>query len=399
MSRILFAWELGAGAGHVASFLPCALLLQERGHEVVFAVRDLPRTEIALGGHPFPILQSPIFVRDNITLPPAVSYPELLLRFGYGDASDLRGMARGWLGLFETVRPDLVVVDHGPTALLAARIADLRRSAIGTGFSLPPRIDPMPSFRPWLDVPHDRLVTSERHVVDAVNQVVLGLGGRTPLGVLADLFDVAESFLCTVPELDHYDRTDGTYWGPTVDRRVGDEPEWPAATGPRIFVYLPGTYGGLDRLLHDLRSIRASKLLYLPGRQPGKKAVSSDASMRISPNPVRMERVLEQCDLVVCHAGHGTVAAALLAGRPLLLIPDHVEQLLLARKVVALGVAKMVNPDSRPSFGRLIGDILQHTEFAAAAHEFARKYEHFAGVTPQRAIAARCEELMATPAR
>jgi UDP:flavonoid glycosyltransferase YjiC (YdhE family) len=112
-----------------------------------------------------------------------------------------------------------------------------------------------------------------------------------------------------------------------------------------------------------------------------------------------MDHVLDQCDLVVCHAGHGTVAAALLAGRPLLLIPDHVEQLLLSRKVVELGAAKMVNPDSRPSFGRLIGDILAHTEFTVAAREFARKYEHFSGVTPQRAIAARCEELMAAPAR
>jgi len=296
------------------------------------------------------------------------------------------------------VRPDLVVIDHGPTALLAARVARLRRATIGTGFSLPPRVHPLPSFRSWLDVPAERLAASEREVLDVVNDVVVGLGG-TALEVLADLFDVAETFLCTVPELDHYGRGEAQYWGPAVDRLAGDDPEWPASAGPKIFVYLPGTYGALDRLLQDLRAVRASKLLYLPGRPPAKKTPSGDTTMRVSVNPVRMEHVLEQCDLVVCHAGHGTVAAALLAGRPLLLIPDHVEQLLLARKVVELGAAKMVNPDSRPSFGRLIGDILQHAELAAAASAFASKYEHFTGVAPQRAIAARCEELLAAPPR
>jgi UDP:flavonoid glycosyltransferase YjiC (YdhE family) len=395
--RLLFAWELGGGAGHVTRFLPTALILREHGHEVVFAVRDLPRTKVVLGRHHLPLLQSPMWVRENPGLPPAMSYPELLLRFGYHSASDLAAMARGWLTLYEMVHPDLVVIDHGPTALIAAMVAGVRRATIGTGFFIPPRLHPMPSFRPWLDVSADRLQRAEREVLDVVNEALLALGAERKLTVLAELFDADEAFLCTVPELDHYQRADGHYWGPAFDALGGDEPQWPLSEGPKIFVYMPGTWAGLNRLLQELSDMRASVLLYLPGLALGSAESYAGPAMRVSARPLRMTQVLRECDIVVCHAGHGTVAAALLAGRPLLVIPEQVEQFLVARQVVKLGAAKMVNPDSRPKFQRLIDEILSHGEFAEAARRFATKYSRFGQAEPYRSIAERCEALM-TPA-
>jgi UDP:flavonoid glycosyltransferase YjiC (YdhE family) len=390
----LFAWELGAGAGHVTRFLPTALLLQERDHEVVFAVRDLPRTKLVLGRHRVPLHQSPLWLRDNPGLPPAVSYAELLLRFGYQNVADLKAMVRGWLTLYEMVRPDLVVIDHGPTALMAAMVGGVRRATIGTGFFLPPRLYPLPSFRPWLDVPADRLQRSEREVLAVVNGALLALGAERRLSGLAELFEADEAFLCTVPELDHYPRDQGHYWGPAFDALGGDEPQWPSSDGPKIFVYMPGTWAGLPRLLQELAGLRASVLLYLPGLALAAAASYAGPSMRISARPLRMAQVLRECDLVVCHAGHGTVAAALLAGRPLLVIPEQVEQLLVARAVVKLGAARMVNPDSRPKFSRLIQGILSDGELAQAARGFATKYSHFGPAQPYRSIAERCEALM-----
>ena len=46
MSGILCVWELGAGYGHLGRLLPVALQLRERGHEVVFALRDLTHAEV-----------------------------------------------------------------------------------------------------------------------------------------------------------------------------------------------------------------------------------------------------------------------------------------------------------------------------------------------------------------
>ena len=51
MARYLFAWELGGDYGHLARLLPVALELRARGHEVVFAVRDLMGAEKLLTPH------------------------------------------------------------------------------------------------------------------------------------------------------------------------------------------------------------------------------------------------------------------------------------------------------------------------------------------------------------
>jgi UDP:flavonoid glycosyltransferase YjiC (YdhE family) len=397
VKRVLFAWELGAGAGHVTGFLPTALALREHGCDVLLAVRDLARTRIALGRHELPALQAPVWTRESPPLPPAMSYAELLLRFGYRDATDLAGMIRGWLALFDVVQPDLVVVDHGPTALLAARIAGLRRVTIGTGFYLPPRVHPLPSFRPWIDVPAGRLARSEADVLAVVNASLARVATAAPLRVLADLFDADEEFLCTVAELDHYTRAAGArYWGPTFDLSGGDEPSWPPGDGPRIFVYLPATSGLLAQLLTELAGMRAPVLGYVPGLGARAAGTHDRPSLRIGGRPLRMGRVLEQCDIVVCHGGHGTVAAALLAGRPLVVIPDLVERLLVARNAVRLGAAKMVNPDSRPKLRRLVEDVVSDEAFAQAARRFAARHADLAAAAVPRAIAARCRSLLET---
>jgi UDP:flavonoid glycosyltransferase YjiC (YdhE family) len=95
--------------------------------------------------------------------------------------------------------------------------------------------------------------------------------------------------------------------------------------------------------------------------------------MQISLKPLRMSQVLKECNVVVCHAGHGTVAAALLAGRPLLVIPDLVERFLVARNAVKIGAAKMVNPDSRPRLRRLIEDVLSDDKICRGSHAFRHK--------------------------
>src|SRR5438094_9447671 len=41
MAKIEFAWELGAGTGHVATLLPIAAAMKARGHDARFFLRDL----------------------------------------------------------------------------------------------------------------------------------------------------------------------------------------------------------------------------------------------------------------------------------------------------------------------------------------------------------------------
>ena len=49
MARVLVAWELGAGYGHIERIAPVAGRLRARGHTLAYAFRDLVRTETRRG--------------------------------------------------------------------------------------------------------------------------------------------------------------------------------------------------------------------------------------------------------------------------------------------------------------------------------------------------------------
>ena len=395
MSRILYVWELGAGYGHVGSVLPLAVELKGRGHEIIFALRDLAHAERFLGRRGFPLLQAPIWItpRRGPDLP--VNYAEMLANFGFLDRLGLTGMVKAWRSLYALVQPDLTVIDHAPTALLAARGTGMRRILVGTGFYSPPRTSPMPSLRPWLNVPPERLLESERQVVATINELSGDLGMK-PLDVLADLFDADADFLCTFAELDHYPRARATYWGPRFASEEGVVPEWPAGTGERIFAYLSATHFDFERLLGQLKDLPYRTLVHASGLSEKHVMKYQARNLVLSVEPVRMTLASRESDLVICHGGHGTTAASLLAGRPVLAVHRHVEQLLLARNIVSRGLGKTVNPDSKaPSYKQMVREIFSDSGFAERARAFAAKYSDFDLTKQTQLIAARCEEILA----
>ena len=394
MSRILYVWELGAGYGHVSSVLPLAVQLKERGHEVIFALRDLAHAERFLGRRSFALLQAPIWTSDRRGPDLPVSYAEMLANFGFLDKAGLTGMVKAWRELYRLVRPDLLVIDHGPTALLAARGTSIRRVLLGTGFASPPRTAPMPSLRPWLNISQDRLLESERQVMETINGLSRDLEMKPP-ETLADLFEVEEDFLCTFPELDHYPRTDARYWGPFFASDEGVVPEWPPGRGERIFAYLSPAYRDFEKVVSQLGDLSCGTLIHAPGLSAKLIAKYQARNVVFSPEPVRMAQASREADLVICHGGHGTTAASLLAGRPVLVLHRQVEQLLLAQKIVAGGLGKTVNPDSKnPSYKQLTRDILSDARFTERAQQFAAKYSDFDVVKQIDLIVARCEEII-----
>ena len=54
---------------------------------------------------------------------------------------------------------------------------------------------------------------------------------------------------------------------------------------------------------------------------------------------------LPRCDAVLCHAGTGTTLAALVAGLPLVLVPQGADQFDNARACQRAGAAKVLVPD------------------------------------------------------
>lgn len=442
MATILFAWELGGDYGHLSRLLPVALEMARRGHTPVFAVRDLMGAEAILAPHQIRVFQAPLWLGQVTNLPEPISYAEMLMRFGFLNARALTGICRAWRHLVDAVKPDLLVLDHAPTALLATRGLGLPRINFGDGFCIPPSARPMPHFRWWQRENMARLADSEQHALATANAVLLTLNAP-PMLALADLMACHDTLMCTFAELDHYpndpvgavgavgivgpvDTTAsarvvavtanapglaGTaarnaipanspgrgpldYLGPIFSLGQGADIAWAPTGGPKIFAYLKGGYAGLENILTALRAldaVQASVVVHVAGIARQTVQRFSSPRMVVSAEPVSMAQASAGCDLALCHGGGGTTAAMLLAGKPLMLFPMHMEQTMTARRLAALGVATSMAPEATAQLPRLLKKMLADASPAQAAGKFAQSH---AGYDQQATIghaADRCE--------
>lgn len=170
MARILLALELGANLGHVGQLLPLDSALRARGHEVIFAARDVPRVGPLLRRQAFRCVQAPLWhAHAGSGENPPCSYSEILQHYGYRDPEGLLGLLTAWRELYALVDPKLVVCEFAPTALLACRGLNITRVQFGVGFSVPPKVTPLPSFRSWESVSPGRLEASDAILLDTAN--------------------------------------------------------------------------------------------------------------------------------------------------------------------------------------------------------------------------------------
>ncbi len=126
----------------------------------------------------------------------------------------------------------------------------------------------------------------------------------------------------------------------------------------------------LDKLAGALRRVGAEGLLTVgKGYDPRKFAGSDTLAIEAR---VPHEAVLPKADLLITHAGHGTVMAALRSGTPMLCLPGLGDQPFNAARVVELGLGEMLDPlevseaDIAAAIDRLLG--------AAVLHERARAF-------------------------
>jgi len=358
--------------------LALARSLRERGFEIVFAVRELRGAARLIKSEGFTLLQAPVARTPLTQLKNPASYPEILLLNGFSDPEALTAATHAWRDIFRLVGPDVVVFDNSPTALLAAHGTELPRVMFGVGFSSPPRLSPMPSIRPWQQIPMQRLQTSEQRALDCANTALRAVGAK-PLEALYELLQVEEDILATFPELDHYQgRTGARYWGPVFGSTEGDTPRWPEGEGKKVFVYLRPDSPAFRPLAAALKEAQTPTLWIAPGLSPKAVESLSTPAMRFTSNAVALSEAASIADAACLHSGHGTTAAMLLGGVPMLLFPEHVEQMLVARNIAALGAGAIVLPQAlRTGLHTQLTHFLKDEVFLEKAKQFAEKHKGF----------------------
>jgi UDP:flavonoid glycosyltransferase YjiC (YdhE family) len=379
MSRILFGWELGSNHGHLSRLLPLACGLRTRGHEVLFAVRDLNLAAQTLASLGLPFVAAPrAAVLQRFEGIPA-NYADLLWRQGWADCQALSTAVEDWLHILRQFAPAVAVLDYAPTALLAARILGTTCALLGTGFELPPLTNPLPPLPGFTGATVEAARRVEARALEHANYVMSQLQGPT-LEALRDLFRAEYRWLTTLPELDHYGARKGErYVGPIGEGLIVKSVRWPVASTQRVIAYLrPGTET-VPWLLEALARSEAAVLCYAPGIPPDWIERWRSSRLLFCQHPIDLSSVLEEAALSVSYASAATAATMALHGIPQLLSPAHAESQLTAQRIEGLGMGLTIHPkQGRESVEITLQRLLQGVQFVLRARTFAQRYRTFA---------------------
>lgn len=346
MTRILFAWEMGANLGHANKITQVARQLQGKmdvtiAARSVIAIRDLdPRLNARLMQAPF-MPTRPTRAGE----PPGQNYPGALLQEGWDSAKSLIPLMEAWHALFDLVQPDILVAQAAPTALLAARGRGFRKAMLGSGYDAPPRATPMPCFTPDNQ---DAVILAKAQEADALTQANAALlhYGLPALTAFRDLLDVDRYLLAAYPECDHFplraaiEPDHPPYLGQLLSIDSGEEVAWANTGAPRIMAYLrPGT-AHCNSGVQGLAALGsgADIILAAPGIAPEQAAQLRARGLQVFDGPVRLDRILPDCDLGMSHGTNGIGAAFIAHGVPQIALPTHREQMLFAQAVATAGL-------------------------------------------------------------
>lgn len=375
MSRILFAWELGGNFGHIARDLPLALACRAAGHDVLFAVTDLAVCSSIAKKYDFMFVQAPTSrlksLRDR---PNPINFADMLLKSGFADREALEGVLLGWKSLFDLFKPDLLVYDFAPRALLAARLCALPVLLLSNGFETPPKASPLPSFRPWEPVANFDLQCAEDLLVEQINDI-LAKHGCTVIERLWDLYAAHPLLMTCFREFDHFGaRDEAIYVGHAVHLPAAQEVHF-EADGQRVVVYLRSTIPLIENVFAALQQVEAEVVCIVPDLPEDWRAKYS--RLRFFVGPVDLQTLLPHANLMIAH-GTGTLTAAVAAGVPVLMVPHVIENYLSSVALERQGLGIVLRKrDSVAHCLRLVQELLGHERYRNAVRKLAARYASF----------------------
>lgn len=373
MARILFVWELGKGFGHLAPYMGFVERLRGAGHEVIFSARDVVNAEQVFGKRGMEILQSPIMLQQ-VGTPYKIQYnlSHLLHNLGFGSPG-LVGLVKAWRRLYEFVQPDLVIFDHSPTAMLAAKRYGWKRIVSGSGFLIPPQGVPLPMMRYWQKYDQERLGREEGAVLKGVNDMLKSIGDP-PLQSMSEIYRADDMFLLGFKEMDHYpQRKGGNYLGMFSPPGHGVAPEWPAGYQRRVFAYLH-PFANVGKLLSLFTQANFASVIYAPEISDSVKKKYARRNIVFSKEPIDIANAAAKCNVAVTNGTFGTTSECLMHGTPVLCVPDNLERIMVSRRVIGMKAGLGVSQKETERLKPALQALFKQDQFRRSAKAFANKY-------------------------
>lgn len=327
---------------------------------MVLVSKELENVHVVFDVRELCLLQSPYLVTPALRVLP-ISWTESLL-FRYRSASILANHLMAWRSLFDLIKPDLVVYDASPAALIASLGEGWLKWTVGNSFFMPrvdmPFVGVYPNAKQGAETA-ERLKKSERIFIGLVNEAFAEAGLDRRIGNVRDILgQVDRELLRNLPQFDYFGaRSTGEYVGmPSSISRSAIVPAWPSRSKLKVFAYLK-IFPGLERLLAGLERAGLFAVIYIRGVAEATKQKYS--SHLFLDGPASMDVVCAEADLVIHMAGSQTVARCMQSGVPQLLIALGMEQLFTARAAQKLGAAVVTQGEAR-SYDVVISQALLH---------------------------------------
>jgi UDP:flavonoid glycosyltransferase YjiC (YdhE family) len=406
---ILIVWEHGGNLGHLFRLLPIAVALRDAGYEVVFTVGNEVAARSYLESAGFSCLGMPKVAPETPSYAAGVlNHAELLLRTGFGRVAQVRRCIEQWHELFKSVKPQAALIDASPVCLYAARSAGLPAVALGHGFEIPPNRAQRPCFIPWAEDSDLKAEAFELQLERSLAELAQTIGGRglPPPMSMDELYRPGNDAICAWPELDHFSRTTGdidtavSYTGPIWSEPVDAETyDWPTGDGSKVLCYLNLRDKRYDLIWQALKLQGADVLAISPAGLPRACQAARGWGINVVEHPVRLETLLSQCQAIVGHGGMGFTSMALQAGKPVLILPEHLEQGILAYRLGKQGLAlATIRQNDKRLVNQKISQLLNDDSLRLQVRKFAAVYSTYAPSVAVDGIVTKLKNAMAEKA-
>jgi Glycosyltransferase family 28 C-terminal domain len=396
-TRIVFAWEVGSGLGHLIPIAALGERFIRLGFQVCAIVPAASQGRRLLGPLGIQVIENPAQPAPERPFPLSINYTANLLRNGYWHGPTVAGRINQWQECLNNIQPDIMICDHAPAALLASRGADYPRVALGNGFTLPPRATPMPSLQPWFPIEDGQLTDIDHIFLNTVNPVLRDRG-ISPLDRVDAMFDATERWLCIEPELDHYPiRPDETYFG-AIEPPAALLPGKTESVDPaEVFLYMAAGNRFLVPILEWLKQRQLKALVYITGDTASLMAKFPESShLHYLQSLVDLKQISAQCRLIITHGGTLTASQVLRQGAKLLICPQDLEKALLAKRLEDRKLAYGLNwfAPTEPMASHL-DDVMSTDSSPENLDAFRQHHAQKTGNRLLSALVDRAESLMA----
>lgn len=352
---------------HVSRLLEIAKVLRTRGHVVIFAGHG--KYLHAAGWDGFTTHEVPY-----ISIERAIEAIRSQKLWNLFPEVKMESFIEAELALYQSVKPDLVLVDNRPTARTSAEIAGLKTVSVLNVHMSNYRNIPFFSYRQLTGgLPGTALAdraenTIERWVYDRL--VMSGLNAIRRRLKLSPLYAYEHeegqlaSFLADVPDFNPVRTLPPSvqFIGPLTWHNTLPAPSCLGQldkSKPTAYFALGSE--SLDELLVHLGALASQKVQIVVAT-----GAADVADMKV-PEGVFLEQyvntdtLLPHCDLVCCHGGNGTLYQALGHGLPCVVVATHAEQHYGGKRIsqLGLGISLTLKHLQRKGIGDLI-EAVQH---------------------------------------